>query len=840
MVQRLVREARLVTLVGPGGAGKTRLAVETARRLLDAGGERQGEEWAGGELPGGLPDGAWLVELAPVTAAADIPQAVFAALGLREQVVLNALRMRGVADGSPTQRLTAALAGRRLLLVLDNCEHLLDPAAALAEEVLGACPQVRILATSREPLAITGETLWAVEPLALPPADLAGLADTEAIARYSAVQLFTDRAASVRPGFRLAAAPAVARICRALDGMPLAIELAAARLRAMTPEQVAARLDDRFRLLTSGSRTALPRHRTLEAVVAWSWDLLDEPERVLWRRLAIFPGGVTPASARAVCATNLLDPEDVPDLLTALVEKSLLVRAPGGGGDDGGPGRGEPRYRQLETIREYGLHRLDEAGERESLRAAHAAHFLHVAETAEPQLRARDQLVWLDMLAVEQDNLHAALRGAIAAGDAGTAVRMSSALGWYWWLRGRKLEGSQLAEAALALPTTPRLPMTPRLPESRPSAEARAVAATLAALNAFDGFADLDRAQQLLGEASRSADEAVDSDHPMLALLRGFRLLIETGMGERALEAFRACFELPDIWSRAIARVLYSFGTVNLGSRLDEAEKVAQQALDYFEGLGERWGQALAHGALGELAGLRGEHAAAFEYYSRATTLTAELDSNEDAGQFQMNLVGAALALGDVPRARVALAEARRSAELAGTMELLSSVTLAEADLARVEGDVARARGLVREAAAGIWYRRSAPQYRALMAVGVSFIEIAEGRLEAARRLLAAGLAEAVRSGDAPVTARVLVAVADLALHDGEPARAAELLGACALISRSGDRDLARVEAAIRAALPEEEFAAGLERGRAVPLSAALDLAALPPADWPPPLPGDL
>ncbi|SNQ47910.1 putative ATPase [Frankia canadensis] len=832
MVQRLVREARLVTLVGPGGAGKTRLAVETARRLLDGGGEQAGH----------LPDGAWLVELAPVTAAADVPQAVFAALGLREQVVLNALRMRGVSEDDPTQRLTAALAGRRLLLVLDNCEHLLDPAAAFAEEVLGACPGVRILATSREPLAITGETLWPVEPLALPPMELAALADTESVSRYAAVRLFTDRAMAVRPGFQLAAAavPAnggvsgaadghvasVVRICRALDGMPLAIELAAARLRAMTPEQVAARLDDRFRLLTSGSRTALPRHRTLEAVVAWSWDLLDEPERVLWRRLSIFRGGVTPASARAVCAdaftsaggdpAGRLDPDDVPDLLAALVEKSLLVR--GADGPDG------PRYRQLETIREYGLHRLDAAGEREALRAAHAAHYLRVAEVAEPRLRARDQLLWLGRLAVEQDNLHAALRGAIRVGDAATAVRMSSALGWYWWLRGRKLEGSQLAEAALALP-------------GDAPAETRAVAGTLAALNAFDGFADLDGARRLLLEAVHSADEVPGSEHPMLPLMRGFYLMVSDGVGEQARAAFQSCFELPDVWARSISRVLFAFASVNSGDHLDEAATRASEARVAFEALGERWGLAISYGALGELAGLRGDHAMALEYYQRATVLTAELDSNEDSGQFQMNLVGAALALGDIPRARAALADARRSAELAGTAELLSSVALAEADLARLEGDLPRARRLVREAAAGVWFRRSAPQFRSIAATAVAVVEIAEGHLDTARQLLAAALGEAVRSTDAPITAKVLVAVADLALCEGEADHAAELLGACGLISRTGDRDLARVEAAARAGLGEPAFAAARARGEAVPLSQALELAALPPVAWPPPLP---
>ncbi|WP_248837331.1 BTAD domain-containing putative transcriptional regulator [Frankia sp. AgKG'84/4] len=844
-VRRLVSGSRLVTLVGPGGAGKTRLAVETGRRLLDDGGD---------DHPLSLPDGAWLVELAPVTAAGDLPQAVFAALGLREQVILGALRLRGMVDSDPVERLTATLAGRRMLLLLDNCEHLLDPVAALAEEVLGACPQVRILATSREPLAITGETLWPVEPLALPPARPVHLTDRAAVAHYPAVRLFADRAAAVRPGFRLggvlpadgdggppadAAADeagerqiaAVVRICRALDGMPLAIELAAARLRAMTPEQVAARLDDRFRLLNSGSRTALPRHRTLAAVVSWSWDLLDEPERALWRRLAIFPGGVTVASARAVCVDPPADRagpgagrivhDDVPDLLTALVEKSLLIC-------DSEDGAATPRYRQLETIREYGLRRLAEAGEREWLRAAHAEHFLRLAERAEPVLRTRDQLVWLRLLAIEQDNLHAALRGATAAGDAATAVRMSSALGWYWWLRGRRLEGAQLAEAALELPGD--------------ASPARAAAGALAALNAFDGLQDEATVIRLLRLSAREIEDVDDlpDPHPIVPLLGGFRLMLEVGIvADEPLEAFRGCFGLPDPWTRALARVLFAYISANRADaqHLEEARTRAWEAVDEFEALGERWGTAFAHGAVGELASLRGEHALAVASFRRGCALTAELDSADEAGQFQMNLVAAALALRDVPQAQAALEEARRSAQRAGTPDLLAGVAIAESSLARFLGDTKRARELILPAAAAVWTRHGPPQFKAAMGTSVALAELSCGRLESARLILAAALAEAVRSTDAPVTARVLVGVAHLALRDGDAQHAAELVGACVPIRLAGDHDLEQVDRAVRDALGQRRFDDAVARGRAVPLSAALDLARLPPVAWPPPLP---
>jgi predicted ATPase len=269
-----------------------------------------------------MPGGVWLAELAPVTDPADVPQAVLAAMGLRERALVLAGRSAGAADEAeaPLDRLVSALGSKRALLVLDNCEHLLGAAAVLADRVLASCPQMRILATSREPLNITGEMLWPVGPLALPP-DGPDPAPDE-IAACASVRLLVQRARAARPGFEVtkANAAAVAGICRALDGMPLAIELAAARLRAMSPEQVASRLDDRFRLLTGGSRTAMPRHQTLRAVVDWSWDLLSDAERAVWRRFSVFTGGAGLSAAEQVCAGGPAPAVDVLDLLTALVE----------------------------------------------------------------------------------------------------------------------------------------------------------------------------------------------------------------------------------------------------------------------------------------------------------------------------------------------------------------------------------------------------------------------------------------------------------------------------------------------------------------------------------------
>jgi predicted ATPase len=372
-VGALLREHRLVTLTGPGGAGKTRLAVEAARMTLA--GDASPAETA-------FPGGAWLAELAPVTDPADVAPAVLGAFGLREQALLVTRQLHArpanrpaAGTGAPgtgeaddgqedaLERLIGALAGRRALLVLDNCEHLIAAAATLADRVLAHCPGLRVLATSREPLNIIGEALWPVGPLAESPAE----------------RLFAERAAAGAPGFALTAgnAPAVSRNCRALDGMPLAIELAAARTRTMMPAHIADRLDQRFRLLTGGSRTALPRHQTLRAVVDWSWDLLDDGERALLRRLSVFTGGAALEAAERVCAAAPVAAEDVLDLLTALADKSLLVVRQT---EDG------PRYRMLETIREYGRERLAEAGETEPLRRAHAAYFLRFAERAQPHL----------------------------------------------------------------------------------------------------------------------------------------------------------------------------------------------------------------------------------------------------------------------------------------------------------------------------------------------------------------------------------------------------------------------------------------------------------------------
>lgn len=417
VVRELIEEGRLVTLIGPGGSGKTRLATESARSLL-----------------GDLPDGVWFVELAAIGADGDVAQATITGLRLRD-ALLAATPNEGLTD-----RLIPAIRDREALLILDNCEHVIGSVAAFADRVLGECRRLRILATSREPLGITGEALWLVEPLALPPTD-AGPGEIES---SPAVRLLRDRAGAVRQDLAIDA-PALStmmRVCRALDGMPLAIELAAGRLRTMSIDQLANRLDDRFRLLTSGSRTAVPRHKTLRAVVDWSWELLTDAERMVLSRLSVFSGGASLEAAERVCAGNAVEQEQVLDLVTSLAEKSLLLTV----------GDGPPRYRMTGTIQEYAADRLAEAGQSDEARQSHLAYMTELAETAEPHLRRAEQLGWLAALEADHDNIGAAMRGAIAAGEARAAMRLAAAAGWYWWLGGHRTEGIELMVGATNVP----------------------------------------------------------------------------------------------------------------------------------------------------------------------------------------------------------------------------------------------------------------------------------------------------------------------------------------------------------------------------------------------------
>src|SRR5215469_1877428 len=409
----LLASRRLVTLTGAGGVGKTRLALQVAADALTR-----------------FPAGVWMVDLAPLTDEAVVPVAVVRALGLPDE-----------AEVSATGAVAGFIGGGRALMVLDNCEHLLQACAVIAEDLLSACPGLVILATSREPVGVAGEATWRVPSLPLA---------TEAVA------LFAERAQRARPGFAITAenGEAVAEICRRLDGIPLAIELAAARLRAFSPAEVAAGLHDRFRLLTGGSRTAVRRQQTLRASVDWSHALLTEPERVLFRRLAAFAGGFDMRAAEVVGAGNGLERHQVLDQLALLVDKSLVAAE---------ESQSETRYKLLETVRQYALEKLGESGEADDVRTRHRDHYAAVAGQLNMPRAAVDPRRILRRLEADIDNLRAAFGWSLEIADAEAAARLASALQPLWLGRCRMREGLTWFDAALADQPSGAAPVRPEV-----------------------------------------------------------------------------------------------------------------------------------------------------------------------------------------------------------------------------------------------------------------------------------------------------------------------------------------------------------------------------------------
>jgi predicted ATPase/DNA-binding CsgD family transcriptional regulator len=411
-VRQLLEDTRLLTLTGAGGCGKTRLALAAADDLVAT-----------------FADGLWLVDLAPLADPSLVPQAVASTLGLREQ-----------PGRSLTKTLSDNLASKRVLLVLDNCEHLIEACAGLAESLLRSCPELRVLATSREALGITGEVAWPVPSLSLP--DLRRMPNTDGLSWYESVRLFVERTEAVKPTFALTEqnAPSVAKICYRLDGIPLAIELAAARAKVLSTEEISERLDDCFALLTAGNRTALPRHRALRATMDWSHELLPEQEQILFRRLSVFSGGFTLKAAESVCAGEDFERSNVLDLLSHLVDKSLVIVWENSTGT---------RYRLLETVRQYGRERLDES--EDEVERRHAGFFVGLAEEAEGELSGSDQARWLTRLQTEHDNLRAALSWSLGEKrDLGFGVRLAAALWPFWFARGYLSEGRRWLESAVS------------------------------------------------------------------------------------------------------------------------------------------------------------------------------------------------------------------------------------------------------------------------------------------------------------------------------------------------------------------------------------------------------
>jgi predicted ATPase/class 3 adenylate cyclase len=563
-VTALLAGSRLVTLVGPGGIGKTRLSLQVAADAMDD-----------------FPDGVWLIELAPLTDPARVPQAVASVLGVKEEA------------GRPVlEAVLKHVAQSQLLLVLDNCEHLPNACAELASALLQASPRLKIIASSREHLHTAGERVHAVHALSLPqPQQIASI---EALSGFEAVRLFVERASAAQPAFRAtdANAAAIADICRRLDGIPLAIELAAARVRALSVEAIATRLGDRFRLLAGGNRAALPRQQTLRALIDWSYDLLTEPERTVLRRLSVFAGGWTLEAAEGVTAGGAVRDHDVLEQLTHLVEKSLVVLEPAGN-----------RYHLLDTVRQYAQDRLDEAGDGDDARNRHLAFHLALAQKARPELVGSQQQHWLARLDLEQENLLLAHAwSGRAQGAAESGLRLVSSMRRYWMMRG--LLGLARRATVDAL--------------SRPGAQTR----NLARADALFDAGQLDSWTGHYSEARSYLEES---------------LAIAREIGDKAM----------------VAHVLQTLGLAAFGQgNIAEARQHFVEALALQEQLGDKREVAAALNALAQLHRVEGASDTAEPLYRRVLSLARELKDREGIAIALLNLAMVAIArrLGEAAR----------------------------------------------------------------------------------------------------------------------------------------------------------------------------------------------
>ncbi|HXF83456.1 MAG TPA: tetratricopeptide repeat protein [bacterium] len=645
-VTALLRTAPLVTLTGPGGAGKTRLALQVGAEVVER-----------------FPDGVWLVALEALSDPALVPAAIAAVVGVREETHRPLL-----------QTLVDVHRPKELLLIVDNCEHLLQGAAQVIGAMLHACPRLRVLATSQERLGIPGEVTYPIAMLPVPDPRAAAL---EAVAATAAVRLFVDRAVLSQVRFVLTAenAPAVAQIVRQLDGIPLAIELAAARVQALSVEQIAARLDDRLRLLTTGPRTEVPRHQTLRAVLDWSYDLLAAEERALLRRLAVFAGGFVLEAAEAICGRGDVD---VLNALARLVARSLVVF------DDTGP---TPRYRLLETVRLYGLERLRAEDDEAAVRTRHRDWYLVLAEQAEPHLTGAEQKRWLDRLEEEHDNLRAALTWCRDGPD-GVAhgLRLAGALTTFWDIRGHWREGREWLETMLAR-SAEQSPARVKalngaanfaffqgdfaraaslgqesLDLSRRLGDRRGAATCLNILG-FEAcrIENYGKARALGAESLQLSRESGDQVGTAAAL--AVLGLVARGEGDTAQaeallsESVRQLRALGDKVRGAL--VLQNLGLVLRDRQeYERAGAIFEETLAVFEALGDRWGVAFSESNLGILAWEQGQYERGAELFRRSLVLRHELGDRRGVGISLVGLAAIALRQGALRRAAILFAAA--------------------------------------------------------------------------------------------------------------------------------------------------------------------------------------
>jgi predicted ATPase/DNA-binding SARP family transcriptional activator len=786
-LQRLpgvVAERPLVTLLGPGGAGKTSLALEAA-----------------GAMQGRFSDGGAFVALSGVGDPALVPHAVAEALGLPTEAT------------TATSRLVSALSGRHALLVLDNCEHVVGAAAELVEDLLDACSQLRVLATSREPLGVAGETQLEVAPLPLPSA----VASLDELAANPAVQLFVDRARAVDQTFTLGEAnvDAVSRVCTALDGMPLAIELAAARVRMLSVREVADRLDDRFGLLTSGRRTAEARHRTLRATVDWSHELLTSFERRLFRRLSVFRGGWTLDAAEEVCSGEGIGPRDVVDLLGRLVDRSLVVAE-----------RSTGRFRMLETLRHYAAERLATADEEIALRTRHVGWCVELAERSEVQLRGAQQAAWLERMRAERDNLHQALSWCAERRTelAEEGHRLVGALGWWWYL-GRQEDGRRWVERVAA-------------PADLVSPHARASAHRAASLVWRPGACVVHPSSRCAVEAAAALAAAEEGGDERLAGYARTLLAVEA-VGAADLDdatadldaASRTFASLGERWGQALvafvrAEIAFHRAALPFG----EALALSEEAARIFTELGDDWGRSavLAHRAhaLERTGRIADALAAGEEVIAIARRLGLSTTLQWMAAQ--TGFCELALGRPDAARARFEEAGAIARGVGGGPGEPYSLLGLAA--LGREDGALADARRGYAAAVAGCQEQGMA-HYEGEARLGLADVDRQLGDLAAARSGYEGALRLARDTEDAGIHAGALEGLAALAAAAGDGRRAAALLGEADRTRRDGSwlpdplrrRDIDRTVAAARALLPAGEFDLAYAAGAATPSAPPTD-----------------
>jgi predicted ATPase/DNA-binding CsgD family transcriptional regulator/tetratricopeptide (TPR) repeat protein len=811
-VSRLLGSSRLVTLTGTAGVGKTRLALRVAQDRAHM-----------------FADGTWSVELAPVRDPCLVPQTIATAMSLRE-----------VPRRPVVETLLTWLRDRSVLLLLDNCEHLVGVCAELADLLLRGCPALRFLATSREPLGIPGEAAWTVPPLSVPAPTTPLTLDTVAV--HDAVRLFVERTRG--SGFSLtpSTAPIVAEICRRLDGIPLAIELAAARVGLLTPIQIASRLDDRFRLLTDGSRTAPPRHRTLQEALDWGHELLSPPEQTVLRRLAVFAGGWTLEAAEEVCVGEGLGCEEVFDVLGRLIAKSMVVSDTTGR---------EARYRLLETVREYAMGKLAEAGETATARRAHAASFGRLVERIEAELSGPRQVRWLARLDTEIANIRAALDWSLSDGDGEAGLVLAGSLTLFWLARGHLLEGSEwlrrAADASGGAPASVRAKvlwgvgflasMLGDFPASRAAAEesltlcresgdTQAIARSLNLLGVVATFQDSAAARPILEESLALAAE-IDDDW---CLAQSFGMLgwAETFLGSypSARARFEECIAIA---RRAQERQGLRMGLLGRGyvalqqGEYEPAQTLLEEGLTVSRELGDTLWAGVALIYLAELHGARGDHAHARSLGEESLQL-----ARESASRFLIPLslgllARLALAEGNIVGAQPLLEEGlsfpRDAVHIGNTAVLL----LGYAEVIWVVDSLTAARPLLEEAVAVA--RQSGDRMvvsRALQGLG----EVA--RQEGDRRRARALHVEALRLrhliGQRPAVVESLEALAGLAAEDGRYEEAARILGAVQVLrDRMGHArqpaDSARHGMAVslaRARLSPEEFSTAWQLGSAL------------------------